>query len=128
VNRPTGVAILSVLAGIAGVLQMLAGIYILGFILFGPGLHGTNLSLAGWSSIILGFIWLSVSGALWSLRPWAWMFGMIVAVFGVIEGIWIMIAGDNTVASGVGSMIFPLIVLFYLNREPIKTAFGMTDA
>ncbi len=96
-NRPTGVMILSVLAGIAGVLQFLVGLYALGCVLFGPGLHGTNLSLAGWSSILLGFIWLAVSGALWSLRPWAWMFGMIVTFFAIIEGVWIMIAGDNTV-------------------------------
>lgn len=127
-NRPTGVAILSVLAGIAGVFQFLIGVYALGFVLFGPGLHGTNLALAGWASLILGIIWLAVSGALWSLRPWAWIFGMIVAIFAVVDGIWIMLVGDNTVAAGIGSIIFPLIVLFYLNRESVKAAFLVKDA
>ena len=40
-----------------------------------------------------------------------------------------MIVGDNTVARRAsGSIIFPLIVLFYLNRESVKAAFLVTDA
>lgn len=127
-NRPTGVMILSVLAGIAGVLQFIVGIYALGYVLFGPSLRGANLSFAAWSSILLGIVWLAVSGALWSLKPWAWMFGMIVTCFAIIDGVWIMIVGDNTVGAGLATIIFPLIVLFYLNRENVKSAFGMNDA
>jgi hypothetical protein len=120
-NRPLGITLLAIFAGVAGFMQLMVGLDLLGTVLFGPAHAGTYISLAGWSSLILGLIWLSVSGALWSLKPWAWMFGMIVSIFALIDGIFTALTGS--VGSGFGIILFPLIVLFYLNSDKIKAAF-----
>ena len=125
-NRPTGISILAVLAGVAGFMQLLVGLDLLGTVVFGPAHSGSNVSLAGWSSLIMGFIWLSVSGALWSLKPWAWMFGIIISIFAVIDGIFVALTGQ--LGSAFGIILFPLIVLFYLNSTHIKAAFMVNDA
>ena len=124
-NRPLGITILSVLAGIAGFMQLVVGLDLLGAVLFGPAHSGSNVSLAGWSSIIMGLIWVSVSGALWSLKPWAWMFGIIISIFALIDGILVALTGS--LGSGFGIILFPLIVLFYLNSTPIKAAFMVNE-
>ena len=125
-NRPTGISILAILAGVAGFMQLLVGLDLLGTVVFGPAHSGSNVSLAGWSSLIMGFIWLSVSGALWSLKPWAWMFGIIISIFAVIDGIFVALTGQ--LGSAFGIILFPLIVLFYLNSANIKAAFMVNDA
>jgi hypothetical protein len=128
VNRPLGITILAILAGVAGFMQLVIGLDLLGAVVFGPARAGSHVSLAGWSSLILGFIWVSVAGALWSLKPWAWMFGLIMSIFAVIDGVFVALSGDNTFASGFGIILFPLIVLFYLNSAHIKAAFLMSEA
>ncbi len=125
-SRPLGISILAILAGVSGFIQFVVGLDLLGTVVFGPAHSGSNVSLAAWSSLILGFIWLSVAGALWSLKPWAWLFGIIISVFAVIDGIFVALTGQ--LGSAFGIILFPLIILFYLNSTHIKAAFMVNDA
>ncbi len=125
-RRPAGITIIGVLASVAGIIYILQGIRILGFVVFGPGQAWSNVSATGWGTLILGIVWLAVGGAFMSLRPWAWVFGVIVVGLSLIAAFWGNINGwqfgDLFVA-----MIVPLVILFYLNSEKVKSAFGLND-
>lgn len=123
-KRPAGITIAAVLSIAVGVILLFQGLRILGFVVFGPAQAFSNVSLTGWWTLIMGFIWFSVGGALLSLRPWAWMFAVIVVGISLIEAFFGSLNGwqfgDLFVA-----MIIPLIILFYLNSDKVKTAFGL---
>ena len=125
-RRPAGITIIGVLASVAGIIYILQGIRILGFVVFGPGQAWSTVSATGWGTLILGIVWLAVGGAFMSLRPWAWVFGVIVVGLSLIAAFWGNINGwqfgDLFVA-----MIVPLVILFYLNSEKVKAAFGLND-
>jgi hypothetical protein len=125
-RRPAGITIIGVLASIAGIIYILQGIRILGYVAFGPAQAWSNVSATGWGTLILGIVWLAVGGAFMSLRPWAWVFGVIVVGLSLIAAFWGNINGwqfgDLFVA-----MIVPLVILFYLNSEKVKAAFGLDD-
>lgn len=125
-RRPAGITIIGVLASVAGIIYILQGIRILGFVVFGPGQAWSNVSATGWGTLILGIVWLAVGGAFMSLRPWAWVLGVIVVGLSLIAAFWGNINGwqfgDLFVA-----MIVPLVILFYLNSEKVKAAFGLND-
>ena len=52
---------------------------------------------------------------------------MILAVFGLLEAFFILI-GAGTLNYALAATGWPLFVLWYLHREPVKKAFGITDA
>jgi len=125
-RRPAGITIIGVLSFVAGVIYLLQGIRILGFVVFGPGQAFTNVSLSGWGSIILGVFWIAVGGAFLSLRPWAWFFGVIVVGLSLIAAFWGNINGWQ-LGDLFAAMIVPLVILFYLNSDHVKAAFGLDD-
>ena len=45
----------------------------------------------------------------------------------LIEAVLVWLTTDNF-GAGVATGLFPLLVLWYLNREPVKRAFGQVDA
>ena len=123
-RRPAGVTIIGVLSFAAGLIFLLQGIRILGFVVFGAGESFSNVSATGWGSIILGVVWIAVGGAFLALRPWAWIFGVIVVGLSLITAFWGNISGWQF-GDLFAAMIVPLVILFYLNSEHVKAAFGL---
>ena len=124
-NRPAGITIIGVLSFAAGIIYLLQGIRILGFVAFGPGQAFTNVSLTGWTTLIVGLFWIAVGGAFLSLQPWAWLFGVIVVGLSLIEAFFGNINGWQF-GDMFTAMILPLVILFYLYSEKVKEAFGIT--
>ncbi len=124
-NRPAGVTIIGVLSFAAGIIYLLQGIRILGFVAFGPGEAFSNVSLTGWTTLIVGLFWIAVGGAFLSLQPWAWLFGVIVVGLSLIEAFFGNINGWQF-GDMFTAMIVPLVILFYLYSEKVKEAFGIT--
>ena len=123
-NRPAGITIIGVLSFAAGIIYLLQGIRILGFVVFGAGQAFTNVSLTGWTTLALGLVWIAVGGAFLSLQPWAWLFGVIVVGFSLIEAFFGNLNGWQF-GDLFSAMIVPLVILFYLNSEKVKAAFGL---
>jgi hypothetical protein len=123
-KRPAGITIIGVLATAAGIIYLLQGIRILGWVVFGPGQAFTNASLTGWLTLILGFVWFSVGGAFLTGKPWAWLFGVIIVGISLIEAFFGNLNGWSF-GDLFTAMIVPLIILFYLNSEKVKASFGM---
>jgi hypothetical protein len=54
------------------------------------------------------------------------MLGQILAVIGVVEGIFALL-GTGSLNYAMATTAFPLILLWYMNRDTVKAAFGMSD-
>jgi hypothetical protein len=124
-NRPAGITIIGVLSLAAGIIYLLQGIRVLGWVAFGPGQAFTNVSLTGWTTLVIGLFWIVVGGAFLSLQPWAWLFGVIVVGLSLIEAFFGNINGWQF-GDMFTAMIIPLVILAYLYTDKVKEAFGIT--
>lgn len=122
-SRPLGVMILGVLATLVGVMYVFAGFRLMGIVTFGPVESGSGVWFSGLLTLIVGVIWLGVGGALFSLQPWGLLFVEIMAIFALIEAVFVLFSTNNQ-NTGLGLFILPLVVLWYANRPTIKEAFA----
>jgi hypothetical protein len=58
---------------------------------------------------------------------WAWTLGMFLALWGLFQAAMIVI-GIGTVEQALIATGYPLVLLWYLNREPVRKAFGIYDS
>jgi hypothetical protein len=126
-NRPFGVLVLGALAIAIAVVRLLIGAQLLGVTIFGPVPTGTGIGWAGILTLVVGIIYLAVGWALWSLRPWALIFTMIMAVFGLVDAMFVLLATGN-LAYGLAAAAIPALLLWYTSREDIRDVFAATEA
>ena len=139
-DRPTGVTILAVVAGITGVVDILAGlgdIGIAGGFLsdhgFGDKIDGV-MTVVGLALVAIGVLGLATGFGLWRGRNWAWLitrlWASVCIVVGVV-GAAVPLLGDTLTSSilGVvigsgGTAIAAAVVLWYLYQPRVKAMFG----
>jgi hypothetical protein len=126
-KTPLGVMILGFIALLKGVVGVFYGCVFVGLLAFEPAVSGEGFGFAGALAIVVGLVYIAVAFAAWSLQPWAWLFGMIMALVGIVEAIVVLIA-SNDLAYGVAAALLPLVMLWYLNQERVKEAFGADEA
>lgn len=124
---PVGVALLGFLALMAGFAYLLIGFRLAGYVVFGRGEIGDGMLLWGILTIFVGVMFIAAAFALWSVQPWGWLFAHFLAIFGLIEAIFVMIA-NNSLTDGLAIALFPLLVLWYLNGREIKAIFGIPQS
>jgi hypothetical protein len=122
-GRPFGVIVLGALSIAIATVRFVVGLQLLGFVIFGPAQTGDGLVLAGLLVLLMGAIYLAVGWALWSLRPWALLFAMIMAVFGLVDAVFVMLA-TGSVAYGLAAAAIPALLLWYTSREDIQRTFA----
>jgi len=128
-NPPILISVIGFFAAIAGFSWLFLGLRVIGFDWFGvlgdlPKFE--QAAIWGWLAVGAGVLWLAVAGGLWSLRPWAWMFAMIVAglaLFGAF--IWMLEYPGSGI--GLGMSLMPLLIIWYLNSSAVKAAFGLAE-
>ena len=135
-TRPTGVTILAVLSAIGGVLGLLAGVALLGLggiaagatgqaAFFGLGAH------AGIITVAIAIGQLAFAYGAWSLQPWAWSLGMVLALASIVWSVLLAVtSGDivNGLISQAISIAISGVIIYYLNTPNVKAAFGKTAA
>lgn len=121
-KTPIGVIILSVLATFAGIMNLLWGLRMMGVVTFGPVESGNGVFLSGLLTFIVGLIWLGVGGALFSMKAWGLMFCQIIAIFGLINAVFILFGTGNW-ETAVGAAVIPAIVFWYCSRQEIQSQF-----
>lgn len=126
-NRPFGVLVLGALAIAIAVLRLVVGFQLLFGGIFSERLEGTGIGWVGLMTIVVGIIYLAVGWALWSMRPWALVFTMIMAVFGLVDAMFVWIA-TGSVAYGLASALIPGLLLWYTSREDIRASFAAADS
>ena len=127
-KRPFGVLVLGALAVAIAVIRLLVGLQLLGVAIFGDDKwDGTGVLWVGIMTVVVGLIYLAVGWALWSMRPWALLFTMIMAVFGLVDAMFVLIATNN-IAYGLAAAAIPALLLWYTSREDIRDQFAAAEA
>ena len=80
--------------------------------------------LWGWLALGAGVLWIAAGLALWSLRPWAWVFAMVVAGLALFEAFLYFLEYPGS-GLGLGMSILPFIIILYLNSADVKAAFSV---
>jgi hypothetical protein len=129
-NPPILISVLGFFVVMAGFGWLFLGMRLLGFDWF--GVLGDieaieNVGIWGWLAIAAGIAWLAAGFGLWTLRPWAWMFAMIVAGFAIFEALLWMFQYPGS-GIGLGMMLMPGLIVIYLLSADVKEAFGMKRA
>ena len=144
--RPTGVTILGVLAILAGIAGLIGGLVLVGLgILLGtlatsieitnaltqagyPGLGSLGIGLIativvvfGVIVLLIGILELATGIGFFGGKGWAWTLGIIVSALNIIIAIVEIAVGSY---GSVLSLIFSLLILYYLMRPHVKAFFG----
>ena len=127
-KRPFGVLVLGALAIAIAIVRLLLGLQLLGVAVFGDIVFdGSGVFWTGLLTLAVGIIYLGVGWALWSMRPWALIFAMIMAVFGLVDAMFVWIAAGS-IAYGLAAAAIPTLLLWYTSREDIRAQFAQADA
>lgn len=133
--RPTGVTILAILALIGGVFSLIGGLgLIAGGALIGGMVGGAEGAAFGGLAFIFGILTLGFGVAYlafayggWTLKPWGWSLGTILALASIVFGVVSAVASGDIVSGLMGQVIsFAIagVILYYLNQPAVKSAFG----
>jgi hypothetical protein len=126
-NPPILISVLGFFALLAGFSWLFLGLRILGFDWFGAlgDLQAFEQSgLWGWLAILAAALWIAAGIGLWSLRPWAWWFAMIVAGLALFQAFLYFLEYPGS-GLGLGMSILPFIIILYLGSPDVKGAFDM---
>jgi len=127
VKRPIGITILAIIFLAAGFSYMMLGFQMTTAVTFGPVPTGSGTWIWGWLVVLTGLAFWVGGLAAWRLQPFGWMLGHILAIIGIIEAIFALL-GTGSLNYAMAVTVFPLLLLWYLNRPSVKAAFGMTEA
>jgi len=135
--RPTGVAVLSILAALGGIL-FLIGAAVLGImatamadfieswmaeygvgVITGAGEFVAAIVMAIAAVLaIFGILALIDAYGLWVGAGWAWWLTIILSILGIIVGI-------LTLPGGIITIIIEALIIYYFTRPHVKQFFGM---
>jgi len=124
-QRPLGVTILAILAGVAAVLSAINALQFLGIIPFfiGPvGLRAYNFWYAlMWGLMVWVYVWLVQM--LWRVEPAAWLFLVIVTLFELSLNFFAMLGGAIWQDVSVSFLVNGVILLYFM-LPGVRDAFG----
>jgi hypothetical protein len=121
---PVGAAILGFMALLAGVVDIVHGLRLLGVVTFGPAELGSGFAASGAFALIIGLAWVTLGYAFWTVQAWAWLVGMILALLGIVSAIFVLFE-TGSLAAGLGVALLPLVVIWYLQQADIKATFNV---
>ena len=128
-ERPIGVWILTVLAGLSlvlAVVHFLQALGILPYVSGGPDYGDRNLwYVVGWGFLI--WFWAWVTWALWNLNPQGWLVVVLVSAFAAgFNFINIAVATQATPDLTL-SFVLDLVIFAYALLPATQKAFGLKD-
>ena len=126
-NPPILISVIGFFAVMAGFAFLFLGLRMLGFDWFGvlgdlPEFE--SIGIWGWLAVLAGVAWIAAGAGLWSLRPWAWAFAMIMAGISLFEAFLLLLQFPGS-GLGFGAALLPGVLLLYLNSREVKRAFGL---
>jgi hypothetical protein len=136
-TRPTGVTILAILAAIAGVFGLLGGLTLVGVGGMAGGVIGGAAGAAigglavigGLIVIVLAVLELALAYGFWTLRPWAWQLGVILAAIQIVVAVLgvLGIVFRQDLGGAVISIAISGVILYYLNQAEIRRVFNAPE-
>jgi hypothetical protein len=136
-TRPTGVTILAILAAIGGVFGLLGGLTLIGVGGMAGGVIGGAAGAAigglavigGLIVIVLAVLELALAYGFWTLRPWAWQLGVILAAIQIVVAVLgvLGIVFRQDLGGAVISIAISGVILYYLNQAEIRRVFNAPE-
>ena len=126
-ERPIGVTILAILAGIAAVLAAIHALQFLGILPFFIGSSGYKVhAFSFWYALMYGllvwvYIWLAQM--LWRVVRQAWLFLVMITMFYLILDFFALF-GATTWGDVAVSVILNAVILLYCMLPGVRSAFG----
>ena len=125
-QRPIGVTLLAIGAGLAGLVQIwriliFAGIINWTFVGKEVAFNSPQWGQIFWSAI-LALIWFWEAAGFWNLRGYAWGFGNFIALFTFIWGFFALLFGSSVEAETI-PWFLALVIYMYLNYPGVKDHF-----
>ncbi len=128
-QRPFGVTVLAVLAGIAAVLAVIHFLQAIGLLPYfiGPiALRGFSLWYAlMWALMVWVWVWLVKM--LWDVDPQAWLFLAVITVFNLVLN-FVVLLGAATWTDVSLSTLVNAIILAYVMLPSTRRAFGQNGS
>jgi hypothetical protein len=125
-KTPVGVVLLGFLALVAGVAHLFSGLTLMGYVAFWEGELGSGMFLWGAITFALGVAFMACAIALWTTATWAWLFTNFVAVIGLVDAVFVLLASHD-VAEGFAVALLPIVVLWYLHQPATRAAFRVDE-
>ncbi|MFZ2489821.1 MAG: hypothetical protein WAZ19_17075 [Anaerolineae bacterium] len=127
-QRPTGITILAVLAILGGLLGLCGSAALFGLsglgALSSSGISAGTGILYGLLGLVSSLLYLAFGFGAWTLRPWAWILGIVGAGFSVLSNVLSLVTGNTTFLSALIGVAIAAVILWYLFRPEIKAVFG----
>jgi hypothetical protein len=124
-ERPFGVTVLAILAGIAAVLAAFHTLQFLGIFKVDVGFFSVRVVnfwyALMWGLLVWVYIWLVQM--LWNVRPEAWLFLVVITTFNLVMDALYLI-GDASFNMVSLSVIVNALILIYCMLPGVKKAFG----
>lgn len=122
-ERPLGVTILAILAGILAVINLIITLRFLGFFPW-LGLLDTRIFNLWYALVygLLAYIWFWVAQMLWRVDRQGWIFLLIITVFNLLMSFTTMLTGgawyDNNI-----TVLLNALILIYIMLPGVRRAF-----
>jgi hypothetical protein len=125
-NRPIGVTLLALGAGLAGLFEIWRALVFLGVASFTFVGKEVTYPEPQWGQVIwallIAAIWFWVAIGFWNVRAYAWSFGIFISIFTVIFGFFALLGGSTMEAETVGWLL-AIGIFFYLNYPGVQKHF-----
>jgi len=126
-QRPIGVTLLALGAGLAGLYEIWRALVFMGIVNF--TFVGKSVSFSGnaqWGqaiwALIIAAIWFWVAEGFWNVRAYAWSFGIFISIFTLIFGFMALLFGSSVEAESV-PWLLALLIYMYLNYPGVRNHF-----
>jgi hypothetical protein len=113
-QRPLGITILAVLAFIGGIFGLIGALGLL-----------TASPIYGIIALVIAVAYLAFGYGAWTLQPWAWMLGLVIAGAGILlQILYLFLISGYSIVNVIVGAIIPAIIIYYLMTPGVKKAFG----
>jgi hypothetical protein len=125
-QRPIGVTLLAIGAGLIGLYQLWRAAIYMGWVSFNFVGETVSFPNPQWGQVIwaliLAAIWFWVATGFWNLRAYAWSFGSFISIFTLIWGFFAVLFGSSVEAETIPWLLAGAIFL-YLNYPGVRDHF-----
>jgi hypothetical protein len=127
-QRPIGVTLLALGAGLAALWEIWRTLVFLGianFTFIGKevSFDSPQWGQAFWA-ILLAAIWIWVAEGFWNVRAYAWSFGLFISLFTIIFGFFALLGSNGgTMESETVGWLLAIAIFFYLNYPGVRDQF-----
>jgi hypothetical protein len=124
-SRPIGVTVLALLALLAAIPALVAGLALVGVATFGTEVPVSDsfMYAVGAGTLLYAGLSLILAYGFWTTRSWAWIAGIALQVLGIVTAVSQFTSGERYLASMIAGLLLPVVIMVYLLQPRVRAAF-----